>query len=82
MKLCFLAQILLCTTFILHEKPGDFQCLQLLWLSLFTSVYVHLHICVVLADAKAEAVMSLKQQQQGLIYDGILLTNDSPHGRA
>lgn len=52
-------------------------------LIIYSRIYLHLHICVILADAKAEAVRALEQQQQkGLIYDGILLTNDSPHGRA
>lgn len=60
-------------------------------LIIYIRVYLHLHICVILADPKAEAVRSLKQQQKGLIYggillgliyDGILLTNDSPHRKA
>lgn len=53
-----------------------------LGLIIYIRVYLHLHNCVILADPTAEAVRAVKQQQKGLIYDGIPLTNDSPHGRA
>lgn len=51
-------------------------------LIIYIRVYLHLHNCVILADPEVEALRALKQQQKGLIYDGILLTNDSPRGRA
>lgn len=46
MKLCSFAQILLCKTVFLHEKPGDFQSLQVLWVSLFTSEFIYICIFV------------------------------------